>query len=35
VAVDQVEAVEVHVFEVGVGADLVVEQRQLDAQLAQ
>ena len=32
---DEVEAVEVDVPEVNVGADVVVEQRQLDAQLAQ
>src|SRR6266498_2299715 len=35
VAVDELQAVQVDVFEVSVGADVVVEQRQLHAQLAQ
>jgi hypothetical protein len=35
VAGDQLQAVQVGVVEVDVGADVVVEQRQLDAQLAQ
>jgi hypothetical protein len=35
VAVDQIEAVEVDVLEFEAGADVVVEQRELDAQFAQ
>jgi hypothetical protein len=35
VTVDEVEAVEIDVFEINVCADLVVEQEQLNAQLAQ
>ena len=35
VPVDQVQAVEVGVPELELGADLMVEQRQLDAELAQ
>jgi hypothetical protein len=34
-AVDELQAVQVGVVEVDVGADVVVEQRQLDAELAQ
>ena len=32
---DEVEAIEVDVFEIKVCADVMVEQRQLDAQLTQ
>src|SRR6266508_1804540 len=35
VAVDEVQAVQVDVIEVEMGADVVIEQRELDAQLAQ
>jgi hypothetical protein len=34
VTADEVQALEVDVFELNVGADLVVEQRQVDAQVA-
>jgi hypothetical protein len=32
---DEVEAIEVHIPEIGLCADLMVEQRQLDSQIAQ
>jgi len=35
VASDEIEAIEVDILEIKVGADVMVEQGQLDAQLAQ